>query len=102
MAPWTRTVINAESMELGFAGIVNTILLELADTMDAKVPSTSTESFPGLELKPEPLIVTWIPALPCVGLKDVTVTVRPELVLLQLSEDTDKRQSRKRTNLTLC
>jgi hypothetical protein len=85
---------------VGLAGIVKTILLALAETTDARVPSTATESFAALELNPEPVIVTVVPAVPVVGLKDVTVTVRPELVLLQLSEDTNKIDRTKTTTLT--
>src|SRR5580692_5287435 len=63
--------------------------------MLASTPSTATESLAAVPLKPDPVMVTRVPALPLSGVKELTVTVLPVLVLLQLNT-IDKRTPDKR------
>jgi hypothetical protein len=69
--------------------------------MAASTPSTATESLAALALKPDPVMVTWVPTLPLSGVKELTVTVLPVLVLLQLNA-IDNRMPEKRSQPANC
>jgi len=73
----------------------------VADTMLASTPSTATESLVTLGLKPDPVIVTCVPTVPLSGVKELTVTVLPVLVLLQPNA-IDNSMPKKRSHPATC